>query len=133
VRSGGETQRGQASVRSVAGRFRNSNRIARTAGWAKARFRAMPTSGGTDLVLSCPPAGPATADESLLSQFGAAQEFCSHFPIRRLRGTFGCAQSIDSTLFFGGISFCQNGAGRCRPPDLRQCACLGILSSHTTP
>jgi hypothetical protein len=26
--------------------------------------------------------------------------------------TLGCAQSLDSTLFFRGISFCQNGAGR---------------------
>src|SRR6266478_9921323 len=31
-------------------------------------------------------------------------EFCSLI--------LGCAQSLDSTLFFRGISFCSNGAGR---------------------
>jgi hypothetical protein len=32
----------------------------------------------------------------------------------------GCAQSLDSTTFFRGISFCQNGAGRPQEPDSRQ-------------
>jgi hypothetical protein len=32
----------------------------------------------------------------------------------------GRAQSLDSTLFFRGISFCSNGAGRRQKPDSRQ-------------
>ena len=32
----------------------------------------------------------------------------------------GYAQSLDSTLFFRGISFCSNGPGRRRKPDSRQ-------------
>src|SRR5258708_32689938 len=39
----------------------------------------------------------------------------------------GCAQSLDSTLFFRGISFCSNGAGRCRNLTQRS---IGIKSSE---
>ena len=39
--------------------------------------------------------------------------------------TLGCAQSLDSTLFFRGISFCSNGAGRRQNPTH---AIIGIKS-----
>ena len=42
--------------------------------------------------------------------------------------TLGCAQSLDSTLFFRGISFCQNGASPTLEPDSRQQYAMGIKS-----
>jgi hypothetical protein len=47
---------------------------------------------------------------------GASAAMTKKKPPRVLPLTLVCAQSLDSTLFFRGISFCSNGAGRVKNP-----------------
>src|SRR5260370_15679062 len=72
----------------------------RTIGDAATRLEAKPS----DLILSCPPAGPTTAYESLFSNSRHAENFVFDFRTRRPRSSRGRPEALEGRRMATGTS-----------------------------